>query len=411
MVFRPTTKIDRFNPLFSLGHSMLKQKKTARGVARPIGRRGKMAVKSMPKNRIGVNNGLIVSNQKVPHPKKGSVQYRRSCYGVSDASDKLWLGGSSIGTELTHFKTIAHTILVHYLNQMGDYRSTNVSGDSNVWSRFRMSYATDAPSGGGLASFRDGGYYQNTSYEAMAQSLGIEMASLAGEGYFPRSIKFETPDLLGNKLEDTNLGRHTITVSIKGRFRFQNVTQADGDQGNNINAIDANPVSGKIYTFRNQAPIWTPSYVQSAGTTQQTAIKALNTVATPFEMYGDDQKGAGAFIEPAPPLNPSSIWRNVSSTGNVAFPPGGFKTYKTSYLRSETIFKYCQVISQSDVVAGVADHSATFPPAGDSFMMCLRPTIKTTNELIKVAFDTEYILKGSLRRRRPSPLQVVNDVE
>ena len=414
-VFRRATKTDRFNPLTALAQSYLQKRKAP--VTRTSSKKRKLAVKSMPKNRIGSNAGLIVSNQRVPRPKKGSVQYRRSVYGTASAQDKVWIGGSSIGQQSTHFRTIAHAILAHYLPKMGDIRATNIAIPTTagkVFGRYQMKYASDAPStgtAGALVNFKLGAQLADSNYEIMALQLGDEMATLAGEGFYPFSIRFDTPDLLGVKLEDVNLGRHTITVSCKGRFRFQNVTAAEGDAGGNINAVDANPVSGKIFTFRNQAPLFANGYKEPQDAATKLGFNELQTVSTPFEMYGAQAKGNAAFILPAPPLNPSSVWRNVSSTGQVSFPPGGFKTFTTSYLRSETIAKYCQNISQADLLAGVADHNAQYPPAGDSFMMCLRPTIKTTSETIKMAYDTEYTLMASIKRRRVSPLQVVNDIE
>lgn len=372
----------------------------------------KAAVSAMPKYRIGKDNGLIVSNQKVPRPKKGSVQYRRAVFGTAEALDKVWLGGSSIGQESTHFKTIAHAILAHYLPRMGDLRSTNTEqalfGTSAVFLSFQVKYGTDTKRGG-LVQFKDGALIPDDSYEALAITLGAEMAAEAEFGYYPASIRFLLPDGSGNVLMDTNLGRHKITVMCKGRFRFQNVTAAGGESGGNINAIDANPVSGKIFTFRNQAPLFQTGYMQSADALQEDGFKLLNTVKDPFEMYGTSHKGDAAFTPlPAAPLNPSSVWRNVSSTGNAVFPPGGFKTFTTSYLRSETIATYCKSITQVD---NTGSRSTEYPPAGDSFMMCLRPTIKTTSELIKIAYDTQYTYMASITRRKASPLQVVNDIE
>lgn len=425
LAFRRHTKTDMFNPLTAIAQSAYKSyqkkryagksmKRKSVGTTRSSSKKRKLAVRSMPKNRIGSSAGLIVSNQKVPRPKKGSVQYRRSVYGTSSAQDKLWLGGSSIGEQSTHFKVIAHTILAHYLPKMGDFRATNtqqsIFGASSVFKEFQVKYASDMPPGSvSLSQFRDGAVILDAGYEYMAATLGAEIAAQAIQAYYPTSIRFVNPDSSGNKLSDVNLGRHTITVSCKGRFRFQNVT-LPSDDTNNINAVDANPISGKIYTFRNQAPLFSPGYVQAAGTVQQNGIKALQTVLTPFEMYGKGHKGDGAFDAiTAPPLNPSSIWRNVSSTGNAVFPPGGFQTHTTSYLRSETIAKYCQNITQAAVVEATVN--AQYPPAGDAFMMCLRPTIKTSGETLKLAYDTEYIYTASIKRRKASPLQVVNLIE
>lgn len=404
----------------------LKPRKTSKG--KQTSKKKGAAVKSMPKGRIGANQGLIMSNQRVPRPKKGSVQYRRSIYGEVSAADKVWIGGSSIGQETTHFRTIAHAILAHYLPKMGDMRASNteIAVEPAVFLSYRVKYSKDAPPSTQLGTqFADGAVLANQSMESMATALGAEFAQRAKSGFYPNTIAFfETLTAVPGDicaLRDNQLGRHKITVAIKGRFRFQNVTHPDSSS--NINAVDANAISGKIYTFRNQAPLYAATYVealsQTPGTTAQiAAIKELQRVTGSFEMYGTlvgtGGKGGGAFTPiPAPPLNPASLWRNVSSTGQVVFPPGGFKTYQTSYLRSESIAKYVQSISQAEenVPTLTYSHNTPYPPAGDSFMMCLRPTIKTSSEDIKVAYDSEYILTASIQRRRASPLQVVNDIE
>lgn len=387
--------------------------------------KAKSAVAGMPRDRIGRDNGLISSNQKVPRPKRGSAEYRRTVFGTYQEANKLWIGGSTIGNESVHFRTIAHTILAHYLPKLGDMRASNeqLPATAPLWTSAFITYAKDAPASLATgADFQQGSAIANADLTTMATLLGTQMANYAHSGFFPNSIAFD--ELVGaaffSRLRDQQLGRHTITVACKGRFRFQNVTPAgDGasDKSTNLNAVDANPCSGKIYTFRNQAPLFASTYsatVVDAATL--TGIETLQTVQTDFEMYGSGTGGkGGAAFTPivAPPLNPASLFRNVSSCGNVTFPPGGFKTYTTSYLRSESIAKYCQNITQSVFnVTGAAESQATYPPAGDSFMMCLRPTIKTaTGELIRLSYNTEYIYTASIKRRKPSALQVVNIIE
>jgi len=95
---------------------------------------------------------------------------------------------------------------------------------------------------------------------------------LSRTGLYPSAIVFTAPVAgIGTNhsvLRDVNLGRHVITVSCQGRFRFQNVTPAGTgaeENSTNINAVDANPVNGKVYTFRNQAPLFFgPVYVGNA---------------------------------------------------------------------------------------------------------------------------------------------------
>ncbi len=309
---------------------------------------------------------------------------------------KLWVGGSSIGQQRTHLNAIAHAVLAYYLPKFGDIRGSNEYDptattivDFQRFYSYKVQYAKIATPGTVTTEFVAGATLLNKSLVNMASELGQQFDTYANRGLFPQAIMFSH---LNTNLvyADQNLSKNKITVQISGRFRFNNTTPAgDGGVGEStsINDVDANPLSGKIYTFRNQSPIFQSTFKDAALPFVQDGIQNLNTVYPGFEVYGDttvaaEGKGAAAFRDiDAPPLNPKAIWKNVKTTGNVAFPPGGFKTFNTSYLRQGTIMTYIRDISQavSNDNGGVLSISApVYPPAGDSFMMCLRPMIKTS---------------------------------
>lgn len=385
----------------------------------------KLAVTGMPKNRIGGNSGLITSNQKVPLPKKGSVMYRRSVFGVVESAKKLWVGGSTTGQQQTHFRAIAHAMLVYYMRKCGDIRGSNdidpttsAIVDFERWYSYKLQYAKKAQPTSTTAEFFAGATLMNKSLTDMAIDLGAQLEDQANRGRYPQGITLRHSD--GTLIfSSQNVGKDSITVKITGRFRFNNTTPAgDGDvaNSNNINDINANPISGKIYTFRNQSPIYQETFKDAAPAGEATGIKQLNTVYPSFEVYGlgAGGKGGNAFIGiDAPPLNPRATWKNVSSTGNVAFPPGGFKTYTTSYLRKGTIQQYIVDISQRVLQDdGTVSTAPEYPPAGDSFMMCLRPMIKTSGtENVKVAYDVEHIITAMIHPYKVSALPAVNAIE
>ncbi len=68
-------------PLAKLGTKALAnfmKRKANTQKQRTSSKKRKLAVKSMPRYRIGTDNGLIVSNHRVPRPPKGCAMYRRS---------------------------------------------------------------------------------------------------------------------------------------------------------------------------------------------------------------------------------------------------------------------------------------------------------------------------------------------
>jgi hypothetical protein len=91
-----------------------------------------------------------------------------------------------------------------------------------------------------------------------------------------------------------------------------------------------------------------------------------------------------------------TIFSNCKKSTAVSFPPGGFKTFKTHFSQSRNLRALIRDLTQVQSLSrphnvGYPDHglvNGKYPPSGDSFMMCLLPTIKTVaNEDITIAWD------------------------
>lgn len=157
---------------------------------------------------------------------------------------------------------------------------------------------------------------------------------------------------------------------------------------------------------------------------QQASVNALenysqrpeNTVST---SVGWDYKTVGFGDIPdyneftAPPLRPSTIFANSKTADKIRFPPGGFKTFKTQFRYDGTLFKLCRDVTQVMYSHDGSDAAnGKYPSIGDSFIMCLMPTIKTKDdEKVRVAFDFVTDGKVHCTKFKGGSLPTTNMVE
>lgn len=281
------------------------------------------------------------------------------------------------------------------------------------------------------------GLSPNLMYEELSTSplpllestLQYQIFHNARDGYYPEGVMLIRADTAGARhefLRDQLFGSMKLKIDISGRYRFQNVTPASttsgGSEGMNANLIDANPVAGKIFTFSNLSPRLAPSWI--LGQTDMTVLKEFE------ELYGRpytwaetryEQLSQKTIITPdtnqfeAAPLRPKTVWSNCKTSGPVMFPPGGFKTFKTKFTYNGTLNKFCQnlVQTQGDPVTFAAgDVIGKYPSMGDSFMMCLRPVMKTTgDEAVTMAYDYERIGKVQCAKFVHGTMPATNDIE
>lgn len=274
--------------------------------------------------------------------------------------------------------------------------------------------------------------YEGTSTSALPileSTLQYQIFHHARDGYYPEQVVLGRIDTGGNShevLRDQMFGSLKLKIDIGGRYRFQNVTPASttdgGSNGMNANLIDANPVAGKIFTFSNLSPRLAPSWI--LGQTDMTMLKEIEDLyGRPFNWAETryEQLSQKTIITPdinqfeAAPLRPKTVWSNCKTSGPVMFPPGGFKTFRTKFTYNGTLNKFCQnlVQTQGDPVTFAAgDVIGKYPSLGDSFMMCLRPVMKTTgDEAVTMAYDYERIGKVQCAKFVYGTMPATNDIE
>jgi len=364
--------------------------------------------------------------------KPGS-RIRRRQFGQVSTASRQWIGANSIQSEYYFFSLVAEGIIANMLKRLNDTRSDKEAPvPSSFLTRIQLNFMRDENISGSASSaskYVDIDLVNDTSFNGIVYNTGTTAAptgnpvvidgapaddntglnkiiyDLALTGYYPEGI-FAFRGVPGSTelgpeiLRDTQLGRMNIKLDIDGRHKYQNVTPAgpDGGVDMNVNAIDANPLEGRIMTFRNLAPRWNKGWLIRQGA----QIDDLeNFSGRPFIGKWDYKQlntdGTQALQLPdmnefeAMPLRPSTVFSNAQSKGVVRFPPGGFKVFKTKFTYDGPLRKLVRDITQ--VIVG--GNEGKYPPMGSSFLMCLLPTIKTTgNEAVTVAFD--YVTDGKV---------------
>lgn len=387
--------------------------------------------------------GLITSGKPVKLGKRKTVLLRVHNHGTGDAVDKLWIGSSSLGVQANVLKTISLAIINHYLPKVGDIRANiNIGsggGTADTWTSFRVVFDREPGFPGNAETATPGEYFSgsivNGTIATMVETLRIQLANAAIRGYYPTEIEFVQNDFTTASTEaprmvyrDKLFGKMLVNYTTRGRYRFNNITTAGDGTGTNADrhAIDANPISGKIFTFKNQRPIFDPHYAEGITDTQTLkGFELLGDFADGSEVIGGNPgnqaanppqyNSASAFVHlAAPPLRPRSIFKNVVKSGSVAIGPGAFKTYYTTFNRSTTLYKFMRDLVRVTYNQPSAEYNATsaLPPMGDCFVMCLRPTIKSAqDEKVTVAYDYEFVHKCSVSNARRPPLPTFDLIE
>jgi len=266
------------------------------------------------------------------------------------------------------------------------------------------------------------------------------------QGYFP--VHCTVLKGLGSDVQqtmiynDTQFGDMHVAMSIDGSHRFQNVTPANqpiGSEGvsnlytdTNKNSISANPLSGKMYTFSNIAPKFNEGWLSRQG---EQIIANLNLiVGRPLGMLdrtlGNDLTqvwnyaaisayGPGGFpgsvLVPEfqrPPLRAATLFSNVKTTAPVTMSPGAIQTHTTKFSYDGTLRRLLSTltqVNQGGMATAASPTAGKFPTLGDSFMMCLNPTMKTReNEVVSVGFQYTKIGKAYFTSKKGGYLPTTN---
>lgn len=240
---------------------------------------------------------------------------------------------------------------------------------------------------------------------------------------------------------DTQFGDMHVAMSVDGSHRFQNVTPANQPVGStennqytdtNKNSISANPLSGKMYTFSNIAPKFNEGWLSRQG--DQVIVNLNLNSGRPLGILdrtlGNDQSqvwnyaalsayGAGSFPGTTmipeferPPLRSATVFSNVKTTTSIRMSPGAIQTFRTKFTYDGTLRRLLSSLTQVCQGGQSTPASPTagkYPTLGDSFIMCLNPTMKTRpDELVSLGFQYTKIGKAFFTSKKGGYLPTTN---
>lgn len=188
-----------------------------------------------------------------------------------------------------------------------------------------------------------------------------------------------------------------VDFAYKRKYKWINVTPAgEGgvDGSTNINDINANPLSGRIYKFKGPTPLvrstikdYNPQLeldaIENQGADNSSAIDCAR-----FRLLNDYANLPKAEFKQ--PFKATSFFKNTQTEDKVYMPPGGYKQLIRDGKVTMNFKRFCQATVKMPSTTGISDGIQKPPKIGTSTLWALEPALRTdVNELVKVHVNVE----------------------
>ena len=252
--------------------------------------------------------------------------------------------------------------------------------------------------------------FASGTYESHVTAIGQELEDKTRLGYFP-SLAYTFSSNGTIILVNRKLGDAKLNLVTKRLIKLRNITKNDGGTID-TNALDTNPLQGRLYKFRHDVPRVTPSLYTTA---VDDFSKFHDRNCTAGVIFGPQRAVAGDHkgvpVQPAimglnrvlstPPPG-GRVWDNLSSSKKIGLAPGQAALHKMSFKYSGTIRQF---------LAKFATSAYEAPSIGYCHLFGLEQKFKTdATDHINVEYDCDDVLKGSCMfvREDISPPTVVS---
>ena len=188
-----------------------------------------------------------------------------------------------------------------------------------------------------------------------------------------------------------------VDFAYKRKYKWVNVTPA-GEQGvsgsTNINDINANPLSGRIYKFKGPTPLlraaisdYNPE-LQMDGIEEQNADSSSAIACNYFRAnnsYANQPKTQ--FTQP---FKAKQYFKNAETEDKVYMPPGGYKQIIREGKVTMNFKRFCQATVIQPSTTGISDGVEKPPKIGTCTLWALEPALRTdVNEQVSVRVNAE----------------------
>ena len=268
----------------------------------------------------------------------------------------------------------------------------------------------------------------NDGYSPESYSLSTVMNYTAYENADPSTttrngvpIPFFTNERWGDDI---------VQFSCKSITKVNNVTPAGTDR-HDINDVNANPLQGKLYDFKNASPIFSDQWLKTTDTNSTWAdIEKLQSIHLRQDMLQTQRlrmrvpvTGTADYTYTAlhpdfkQPPRGSTVWKNVAGVRDVRMEPGGFKTIVRSGTVVASTRRFIGACFRSHVDVNNISLSGktqtqgtnlgndfdkrikTLPVLTPSFILALEPTVRTsTNEEVKLVVNRDVHQTCNIKR-------------
>ncbi|AXQ65750.1 MAG: putative capsid protein [Cressdnaviricota sp.] len=398
----------------------------------------KKGVRGAPIVRVGKSMGVFGKKGRKPMPMKG-VTLRRD-----ETFDGYSTGNQQVGT--CYFGAlygcssadILRTICMKIVQDICKANGTTIT----TWEG-QMPHSMDPGSHIENSRFhsctfqyyrtkRDGDYQKdigtaiqlnpNDTYMTMVDSIRNQFRTFAQKGYIPFEMVLK--DDINNAYRQFNkIDEIMVTLYMESKHKIQNLTAATavstGGGQMDINAIDANPVQGRIYDFGHSTPRLGRAFVSQAS--QVTGYQDIGKLAATTASDANNNFG-GNFVNTlwlrahgaADPTASDTLYRtftqppqgaavfdNCTGAKNVSMPPGGFYTVKRTHKVKASLKRILQSLIPLDPAqTGSAELKgvASVPVVHKSFMIGLEPSVRSSpTEKVSILVNREVTCKVSFK--------------
>lgn len=380
--------------------------------------------------RVGPFLGSIAATKPVKLVKGSTlyrmVKYRQ--YAAAPSTRCMWYGGSSVGPRSKTFEVMADAFICHYLKRLKDHRSSRTFVPTGpqigagpqygqIWHYMTITFGRP----GAEPDFNSYTPFQltNGSIEDMVYALRVELQNVwIDRNMVPVSLIVTARNTISGAgtthahvFRDDFVYKNTYAFECKSNFKVNNTTLSNSDNSN-VNAVDANPIDGRIYTFRNRVPVFSPSYLVGLTNPQREEITDISAIDQDFD--------TGVNYDPllttsiphelnAPPLRPAVLFKNAKTSTPVMFAPGGYKMFSMRFSKEATMYTLFKSLCPVDSIG--TDGLEITPPGGDSFLMCLKPTIRVgSNNDMALHTQAEFVYRCNVKAGKPAKLPTVQEI-
>lgn len=282
------------------------------------------------------------------------------------------------------------------------YSATPVMQNLQFYYR-RTNYATGNNDGnsaygisGQVFNFATG----SPTFESIVALLAIELEAKVRGGYYV--YYWDTKNSSnGVTMFNRKVGDAKLHVSVKRTIKLRNITK--NDDGEKItNALDTNPLQGRLYKFRHDVPRVNTTLYETDPAAWSKFHDRNCTAGVIFGPQRNETEDHDGTISAASATNWSSlmaqdkvlsspppggrVWDNLSSSKKIGLAPGQAAKHQMAFKFSGTLRQF---------LAKFAAGTFTAPSIGYCHMFGFEQKYKTdANDVINVEYDCDDVLKA-----------------